>query len=127
MVIAEETRSQHENRARCLRRLRQAFYLHLREPVATETLSETLAANPDLQNALVRDARLRLGRRDPHFWPAVGVVLDVVVAVEARVGAAAELLGISTGNLISFLRTDANVWQTANQLRTHYGHKPLIA
>src|SRR5205807_10509656 len=30
-VIAEESRSQHENRARALRRLRQAFYLKLRE------------------------------------------------------------------------------------------------
>ena len=30
MVIAEESRSQHENRARALRRLRQALYLKLR-------------------------------------------------------------------------------------------------
>ena len=32
IVIAEESRSQHENRARALRRLRQAFFLKLREP-----------------------------------------------------------------------------------------------
>src|SRR5262249_3818363 len=33
VVIAEESRSQHENRARALRRLRQALYLKLREDV----------------------------------------------------------------------------------------------
>src|SRR5882757_9519171 len=33
IVIAEESRSQHENRSRALRRLKQAFYLKLREPV----------------------------------------------------------------------------------------------
>src|ERR1700691_1637146 len=33
IVIAEESRSQHENRARALKRLRQAFFLKLREPV----------------------------------------------------------------------------------------------
>src|SRR5277367_2154426 len=31
IVIAEESRSQHENRARALRRMRQAFYLKIRE------------------------------------------------------------------------------------------------
>src|SRR5712672_2890880 len=32
LVIAEESRSQHENKARALKRLRQALYLKLREP-----------------------------------------------------------------------------------------------
>src|SRR5437773_11730188 len=31
IVIAEESRSQHENRARALRRLRQALYLKIRD------------------------------------------------------------------------------------------------
>src|SRR5579872_318375 len=33
IVIAEESRSQHDNRAKALKRLRQAFFLKLREPV----------------------------------------------------------------------------------------------
>src|ERR1700675_549068 len=36
LVIAEESRSQHENRAKALKRLRQAFYLKLREAIRTE-------------------------------------------------------------------------------------------
>src|SRR3954447_15077013 len=32
LVIAEESRSQHENKAKALRRLRRALYLDLREP-----------------------------------------------------------------------------------------------
>src|SRR5438874_10356753 len=39
IVIAEESRSQHENKAKALRRLRQAFMLKLREPIAEETLA----------------------------------------------------------------------------------------
>src|SRR5471030_2949166 len=34
IVIAEESRSQHENRAKALKRLRQAFFLKIREPLA---------------------------------------------------------------------------------------------
>ena len=69
--------------------------------------------------------RLDLGRKDPRFWPAVGMVLDVLLAVEGRVSEAAAALGISTGNLIDFLAIEPKVWEQANQLRTHFGHKPL--
>src|SRR5579864_5904415 len=47
LVIAEESRSQHENRARGLRRLRQALHLKLREPVDLQTV----AAHPELAAA----------------------------------------------------------------------------
>src|SRR6516162_2765942 len=36
LVIAEESRSQHENRARELKRLRQALYLKLRQDLPSE-------------------------------------------------------------------------------------------
>jgi hypothetical protein len=121
IVIAEESRSQHENRARALRRLRQALYLRLRDELPTDVL----AAQPDYRAARGGDGRLDLGRKDPRFWPAAGVVLDVLCAVEARVSEAAEALGVSTANLIGFLRTDPKVWEQANQLRTRFGHKPL--
>src|SRR5579884_2687782 len=103
IVIAEESRSQHENRARALKRLRQALYLKLREQLSPDELKpEALAARGGFREARA-DGRLHLGRKDPRFWPAAGVVLDVLAAVEARVSAAAAALGISTGNLIDFL------------------------
>jgi hypothetical protein len=126
IVIAEESRSQHENRARALRRLRQALYLKVREPLLAETLTpQALAAQDGYRQARGGDGRLDLGRKDPRFWPAVGVVLDVLQALGARVGDAAAVLGISTGNLIDFLSTDPKVWEQANVLRTRFGHKPL--
>src|SRR5206468_9139935 len=39
IVIAEESRSQHENRARALRRLRQALFLKLRDEWSGENLT----------------------------------------------------------------------------------------
>lgn len=120
IVIAEESRSQHENRARALRRLRQALHLHLREPppaVAAEARA--------LQEALRADGRLALGRKDRRFWPAAGVVLDVFEAAEGRVADAAARLGTSTANVVDFLRADPRLWQEANRLRTRFGHRPL--
>jgi hypothetical protein len=121
IVIAEESRSQHENRARALKRLRQAIYLKLRDNLPLEAL----AAQWDYQAARGDDGRLDLGRKDPRFWPAVGVVLDVLAAVEARVSDAAAVLGVSTANLVAFLQTEPKLWEQASQLRTRFGQKPL--
>jgi hypothetical protein len=126
LVIAEESRSQHENRARALRRLRQALYLKVRDELPPESLTpECLAAHRDYGPARDGEGRLHLGRKDPRYWPAVGLVLDILQAVGARVREAAEALGTSTGNLIDFLHGDDKVWEQANQMRTRFGHKPL--
>ncbi len=126
IVIAEESRSQHENRARAQRRLRQAFYLKIREDLPGEALTPAaVQALPDYAAARDGSGRLHLGRKDPRYWPVVGVVLDVLLAVQARVGEAAELLGISTGNLNDFLQSDDKVWEQANHLRFQFGQKPL--
>jgi hypothetical protein len=126
LVIAEESRSQHENRAKALQRLRQALYLKVREELPPEELTpERLAARPDYGPARDAEGRLHLGRRDARFWPVVGVVLDVLHALQARVGDAADALGLSTGNLIDFLQSHDKVWEQANQLRARFGQKPL--
>ena len=126
LVIAEESRSQHENKARALRRLRQALYLKLREELAPEQRTpEALAARAEVLAARDGADRLRAGRKAPHYWPAVGVVLDLLLALEGRVSEAADALGTSTANLIEFLRDDDKVWEQINQLRSRFGHKLL--
>lgn len=121
IVIAEESRSQHENKARALRRLRKELFLQLRLTAPVEAL----VRHPEFRAALGSDGRLNVGSKDPRFWPAAGIALDVLEAVQARVSTAAELLGITTGNLIDFLEQDPKVWQYANQMRFRFGHKPL--
>lgn len=124
IVIAEESRSQHENRARALKRLRQALYLHVRDEGLPGSVSSLHQYAAWWQDCLT-EGRLHLGRKDARFWPAVGLVLDVLNVVQARVSEAAQLLGISTGNLIDFLRVEPKVWQQANELRAKFAQKPL--
>jgi hypothetical protein len=123
-VIAEESRSQHENKAKALRRLRQAFFLQVRETLPADQLT-LLVEREEVVQAKNRAGRLDVGRRDGRFWPAAGLLLDVLEATEARVSEAARLLGISTGNAIDFLQMDAKVWQQANNMRARFGHKKL--
>jgi len=126
LVIAEESRSQHENKARALRRLRQALFLKLRDDLSEAALTPAeLAIRPELIAARTAAGRLEVGRKDQRFWPAAGLVLDVLHVARARVSDAAKLLDVSTGNLIDFLQTDPKLWEQANVLRQRFGQKPL--
>src|SRR5260370_42633939 len=52
IVIAEESRSQHENRVRALRRLRQALFLKIRDDLPAEMLTPvSLQKHPDYSGA----------------------------------------------------------------------------
>jgi len=124
IVIAEESRSQYDNKAKALVRLAHALVLNLRDELPSLT-PESIAAHPEYAEARDTSGKLNMSARNPKFWPAVGVVLDVLNAVEARVAEAAALLSVSTGNLIDFLQVDPKVWQEANRLRGQFGHKPL--
>src|SRR5437016_14179476 len=65
IVIAEESRSQHENRAKALKRLRQALYLKIRDEIAAEQLKpQCLAELPDYRDAREPGGRLSLRRKD---------------------------------------------------------------
>ena len=68
MVIAEESRSQHENKAKALKRIRQALFLHLRDDL-TGVTAESLATHPDLADGLPASVTRA------HLWPAAGVAL----------------------------------------------------
>src|SRR5262249_16333657 len=112
IVIAEESRSQHENRAPPLRRLRRPFYLDLPDALPPEARTpEVLAGREELRVARDGAGRLGVGRKDARFWPAAGLVLDVLEGAEARVSDAAASLGVSTGNLIDFLESDPKLWE----------------
>lgn len=120
VVIAEESRSQHENKAKALRRLRQAFCLKLRETPAEPF--DTLTA--------LRDSGGRLhaaSSRDPRYWPAVAVLLDLLDVHAARVSDVAERVGTTTANVLSILELDPRAWEQANILRQKHGQKPLKA
>jgi hypothetical protein len=127
IVIAEESRSQHENTAKALKRLWQALFLHLRDTLGEGNLTpEAIAMLPDFATSeRGTNGRLQMSAKNPRFWPIVGVVLDVLSACESRVAETAALLSISTGNLIDFLQTDPKVWQEANRIRAVFAQKPL--
>jgi hypothetical protein len=117
---AFEARSQHQNRARALRRLRVAIALSVREPVDLERY-----APPPPLDAAIRRGGIEMGRRDAR-WPATAAaVLDIVEACDWRISDAATQLGISTAALSRFLTGDEELLRAANGRRQALGLRPL--
>jgi hypothetical protein len=122
-AIAEDTRSQHENRAIALKRIREHLAWQLRQPIAIETYvaSDRLAT-------LIAGGTARLGaktKQTPSYLVAMAELLDLFEALGAEVAATAQRLGISTGATSKLLLHDDRVARTVNQLRTKRGLRPL--
>jgi hypothetical protein len=118
-AVAGEARSQAVNRATALLRLRRRMVLELRAAVDPRTF----VTPPDV-SAILRLTRRAAG--SPDHLRALGVALDVLAASGCSVSAAARLLGVSTGQLVGFLRADPRAWATVNRMRTRAGLRPLV-
>lgn len=114
---ANESRSQHENRARALRRLRLELALRLRAPVDLEGY----AVPPELAEAM----RGRVGRRDARYLAVIAQAFDLLEASAWRVSDAARRAGASTAALTRVLTGDPAVLRAANERRQALGLRQL--
>jgi hypothetical protein len=120
IVTAVESRSQHENKARALKRLRRAIALHQRGPFEPGQPAPEFYAE-----ALARDPSLHVNPRHPHYLFIIQHVLDVLQFHGASVSESAAALSISTGQLIRFLKEDPDLWEQANRMRQEFGLQRL--
>lgn len=116
-ATATESRSQLENRARALHRLRLELALSIRghTPQPPDWWRDITNAN----------ARLSIGPRSHRFAHAVGVIFDILDQANGSVADAAALLGTSTAALVAMLAAHPRVWAAAQELRRRHGHHAL--
>ncbi len=114
--LAVESRSQHENRARALRRLRLEIALNARELVALDAFAPS-----ELLGSRLRGARIVVSTKHADFPFLVAEIFDVLHAAAWRVSEAAVTVGLSTSALGRFLEDDPVVFRAANEKRQALG------
>ncbi len=105
---ADETRSQHRNRAAAVIRLRIAIAYGLRN-----------------EQFHAWDGDFKLNAKNPVYPSFVAMILDALALNEYRLRQAAQALGTSTGQLNKAMERDGRLWQYINQERQKLGLKPL--
>lgn len=120
-VIAEESRSQNENKMRALRRLRMAIAFRIRKERESDsfTLPETISPY------FKPDSPLQVNQKNPLYPLLCAAILDALYGAQGSLGDASRLLGLSTGRLSRFLGRDRDLLQAVNQLRAHFTLRPL--
>lgn len=122
VAIAEESRSQHENKARALRRLRRIIALEMREP-----LDDDWSPPEALEQHRRPGGRFEISTRNAKYPLVIAAVLDAVAARRGRISEAAGLLGTTTSQLSGFLAADGKLLAAANRIRRDAGLHPLTA
>ncbi len=115
--VAVESRSQHENRAKALRRLRVTIALQVREEIA----DPAHYAPSDAIAGRMRGQRIEVATKNPAYPEVVAEVFDIIEAHGWRLSDAAPGLGISTAALGRFLEGDPVVFRAANERRAALG------
>lgn len=118
---ASDDRSQHVNKVRALRRLRESIALSVRTPMDVE--DERCC--PLLRACVGRDGRLQCGQRDARYHAVVCELLDLLLACECSVGDGADWIGVSTANFVKFIEHDPKLWDCVNRMRRSANLKPL--
>ena len=120
-VIAEESRSQNENKVRALRRLRMAIAFRVRK----EQRDAGFALPETITPYFKQDTPLQVNQKNPLYPLICTAILDVLYSVQGSLGDASRQLGLSTGRLSRFFGRDRDLLHAVNQLRAHFTLRPL--
>ena len=112
VVQGEESRYMEENRSRAVRRLREKMALEIRRPF------DLTSPPPALELAAQRspDGGLAVNRNNVVYPVILAVVLDALDAAEGSYARAASALGLTTSQLLKFLRSDPQIRRTLANL-----------
>jgi hypothetical protein len=120
-VIAEESRSQNENKMRALRRLRMTIAFRVRKERESDSFTLPGAITPYFNH----DTPLQVNQKNPLYPLICAAILDALYGARGSLGDASRLLGLSTGRLSRFLGRDRDLLHAVNQLRAHFTLRPL--
>ncbi len=103
-----DTRYRQRNRLRALRRLRERMAIDMRAPFDLDA--------PELPKEFVAQrgpkAALAVNERNPAYPLVVATALDALAAADRSYAKAASALGISTSQLLKFVKADDAVWRS---------------
>ncbi len=123
-ALAGESRSQHENKARALRRLRERIAFDLREPVELDDYRPPAALVALLEQEPIRKSERWL--RSPEYLRAAGHLVDLYQAVGCSLPEAARRLAIAGSRLERVARADDRLMRKLGELRNaQRGRSPI--
>ncbi len=109
----EETRSQEENRRHALARLRERIAFTVRSPFDLDAPD----IPPEFAAQRGREGALAVNPKNPNFPLIAATALDTLEAAAGSYANAARALGVTTSQLLKFLKSDRELWRAISENR----------
>ncbi|HKE18743.1 MAG TPA: peptide chain release factor-like protein [Kofleriaceae bacterium] len=123
-ALSGESRSQHENQARALRRLRERIAFDLREPVELDGYEPPAGLAALVGQETVRKSDRWL--RSPEYLRAAAELIDLYQAVGCSLGEAARRMAVRQSRLDRLVRVDPRLARKLGELRTAQRGRPAV-
>ena len=123
-ALAGESRSQPENKARALRRLRERIAFDLREPVDLDDYRAPAALVALLEQEPIRKSDKWL--RSAEYLRAAGHLIDLYQAVGCSLPEAARRLAVAGGRLERVARADDRLMRKLGELKNAQRSRPPL-
>lgn len=116
-VTAGETRSQHENKATAIRRLREAIATEIRVPLPAAVIWP--------ESVRIQNGRLRVNEANAGLPETIATVLDALSDARGNLSEAAVRIGVTSSSVTKFLFAHPRAWTAAQGIRAAYSLGPL--
>ena len=120
-AVAEESRSQIDNREKALRRLKKKIALHVRK----DFLATGFKVHPEAAVFFLKEGIKRINSKNKLYPIYCAVLLDSIYTAKGKLSEASERLNTSTGKLNKVICSDKDIFNAVNRLRNSFGLNAL--
>jgi len=120
-TLAEESRSQAENREKALKRLKKKIALNVRK----DFLDAGFKVHPKAANLFLKEGIEKINSRNRLYPLFCAVLLDAIYASKGKLRETSEMLNSSTGKLNKIICSDKELFVAVNRLRNSFGLNTL--
>ena len=116
-AIAEESRSQPENKEKALKRLKKKIALNLRKDFSVTGFK----VHPEASIVFLKNGIEKINSRNRLYPIFCAILLDAVFAAKGKLSEVSKMLNSSTGKLNKIISSDKELFIVVNRLRSFFG------
>ncbi len=120
-VIAEESRSQVENKEKAIKRLKKTLALNLRKDFSATGFK----VHPEAESLFLIDGFKKINPKNRLYPLFCAVILDSMYTAKGKVSEASGMFNSSTGKLNKVISADKDLLGAVNRMRVFFGLNPL--
>ena len=120
-TIAEESRSQTDNKEKALKRLKKKIALHVRKDFSATGFK----VHPEAAELFLREGIKKINSKNSLYPLYCAVLLDSIYTAKGKLSEASERLNSSTGKMNKVISSDRDIFNAVNRLRSSFGLNSL--